>query len=898
MVLIESPPEEFRQLCVLDYREIQDVFRSFDYSLGIGTEIPTVNFDKMLNMKKINLSSSSKDLLLKALSNNPSRSVNLRIFMALLKFWQTNGTFDEKIRVDSDSVSKIHELLSAVPELYLIFDNFKLSIKEIKSKLLSREEFLKLYPNLNPNALDYLHQFGYYKISNNFVEFGRLIEDINNYMYSQEDSKGHDMAKVKQSIVLEAIEDKFLENYAKLASQLLNYKVSNDHGGVAMVNIEKQKLFDLLWRTGSLFSASDFDAFWDILKKIEYALFPHIFEKNDPSLLYVNVLEEFADQHQNKQEWIQSSISAIMRDLPAPRLRKPSTVAPTTRIKPFLTTDASTSNTDEAIAAWEVYQEPRHFEMKHSPRFNSSSSIGNLLSWQDSTVPSNAIASPSTPSFGRNVVSCQPWQKDSELKESSNTKSKILIRLKTWNSVQLERLADTMEEIVRQHGSLLTRRLIAESLLQFQVRLLPSDYDNMWTELVEFSSPNAPSVVSFFQWLNLPLSSTRANAANSNSRIGSSLSSFSSSSSAAAASTTTTTTSSNAIRNNLLFDNGLGDHHDIPKETVFGSFFPSSAKSRGPEAPLTPVPQSFQSPSRQILGDLPSRSFPRTFPDTNNTPLASPRNGSFASPVTVSNKIGSSSLRMDGTPVRLSAWNEKDMYPCTPKSTSLQTSVGQGVINRKLIGINKLLSLKPYLAILFRRVSQQENSESNSISCKEFARNILLPPIEVDMSFEEAWQLVCEIIGMEAIPSDQANNYRISFEQLLDYLNQDTIGPNQELICLESIRSKLRASKILQGDRVKLLASTSHVRNRYRSLLTRGNVTSWDINTEQCSLVEFRKLLEYLDLFLTDSEVLYLYQRSRRSSSDSTHHELDDRSPSTLAMIAIGDGMIQLSNCL
>lgn len=91
----------------------------------------------------------------------------------------------------------------------------------------------------------------------------------------------------------------------------------------------------------------------------------------------------------------------------------------------------------------------------------------------------------------------------------------------------------------------------------------------------------------------------------------------------------------------------------------------------------------------------------------------------------------------------------------------------------------------------------------------------------------------------------------LSFERIE---SADDLARENISTMMRNIQLKLKNSKAIEGDRIKLLALTKVLRQRQRSALARGKEVSWEGVPDDVSCKELKSLLETVDVQLSEAE--------------------------------------------
>jgi len=157
--------------------------------------------------------------------------------------------------------------------------------------------------------------------------------------------------------------------------------------------------------------------------------------------------------------------------------------------------------------------------------------------------------------------------------------------------------------------------------------------------------------------------------------------------------------------------------------------------------------------------------------------------------------------------------------------------------------------MRASIALIFRRLNGATGSNTvNAIKCRDLVHALLQPPIELQLSIDEVWRLVCDMAALD-YNSNPSTSY-ILYQDVASYLDRTSEGSGsyKTVQTIASIKRKLYKSTSigaltpitshslahydffsLGGDKVKLYALTSNLRNhmRYANAKGKSNI-SWD----------------------------------------------------------------------
>ena len=161
--------------------------------------------------------------------------------------------------------------------------------------------------------------------------------------------------------------------------------------------------------------------------------------------------------------------------------------------------------------------------------------------------------------------------------------------------------------------------------------------------------------------------------------------------------------------------------------------------------------------------------------------------------------------------------------------------------------------MRASIALIFRRLNGITGSNTvNAIKCRDLVYALTQPPIELQLSIDEVWRLVCDMAALD-YNSNPATSY-ILYQDVASYLDRasEGTGSHKTLQVIASIKRKLYNSSsigthsltyslthslthfylfLLGGDKVKLYALTSNLRNHMRYAIAKGKSNiSWDGN--------------------------------------------------------------------
>jgi hypothetical protein len=233
-----------------------------------------------------------------------------------------------------------------------------------------------------------------------------------------------------------------------------------------------------------------------------------------------------------------------------------------------------------------------------------------------------------------------------------------------------------------------------------------------------------------------------------------------------------------------------------------------------------------------------------------------------------------------------------------------------------LMGI--LQELRIPLALTFRQLKRANKKNENFVKCSDLSRAFLKAPLSINISSETAWALVCDMANLPhnsdpvtstlsysdithfldemkyqsartpLIPksldavedhNDSTDNSRLNSLIDVDYLTNNKATNNRindidnklksnskkELEyekdngIRESIYHKLYDSKDIKGDKIRFLSLTPILRSRLRNDLCRKTGgQSWDSSLDYCSIQELMKLFQSIGVNFTLIELKYI----------------------------------------
>ena len=100
--------------------------------------------------------------------------------------------------------------------------------------------------------------------------------------------------------------------------------------------------------------------------------------------------------------------------------------------------------------------------------------------------------------------------------------------------------------------------------------------------------------------------------------------------------------------------------------------------------------------------------------------------------------------------------------------------------------------MRASIALIFRRLNGINGVNTvNAIKCRDLVYSLLQPPIELQLSIDETWRLVCDMAALD-YNSNPATAY-IMYQDVAAYLDQTSegTGSHKTLQVIASIKRKL-----------------------------------------------------------------------------------------------------------
>jgi len=161
------------------------------------------------------------------------------------------------------------------------------------------------------------------------------------------------------------------------------------------------------------------------------------------------------------------------------------------------------------------------------------------------------------------------------------------------------------------------------------------------------------------------------------------------------------------------------------------------------------------------------------------------------------------------------------------------------------------------LALIFRRLLEASPSNKNCVLCKAFAEEL---SSKFDGPFSSptfCWIVACDMANV-AVTTDLHSAY-ISYDQVLKYLDQESPAVAQKSALNRSLKKKLVDSTCVQGDRLRLLSQMPILRQRLKGHFNRHGRSSVEESVASCSIRDITNILLTIDLSLTENEARMVF---------------------------------------
>lgn len=211
---------------------------------------------------------------------------------------------------------------------------------------------------------------------------------------------------------------------------------------------------------------------------------------------------------------------------------------------------------------------------------------------------------------------------------------------------------------------------------------------------------------------------------------------------------------------------------------------------------------------------------------------------------------------------------------------------------RKEESVRILLKNKPQFAFVFRRLGQG----SGAIKGKALVDTLLAAPFYLPMSYQEAWEFVCALAGVKPTVRESlvVLRYEDAMKYLENYLANVTAGEKYRTI--QQLKYKLHRSGDVRGDRIRLYALTSLLRQRLKNMRMKGNVSTWEGVPEICSSHEFIYLLSSIGVEITQPDFLCILKCMEEKNGKGINSNLMDNETKEIHLGQAIDFMCGLLN--